>query len=851
MANRATTDSKNIARPIHPRSIAEGWSWLRARLRNRPDSEHEMTINRLVLSGLMLIYIVVASALGDAKAAGVSDKVIVLFCLFWICSLTLFAHLLYQPGVSMTRRLIAMLLDFGMLSYYMHIGGEATAPLYPIYLWVIFGNGFRFGLPYLAAASAIGVTSFTVVVLTTEFWHNHPPVSAGLIGGLILLPMYVSSLIRKLSDAKRQAEEASRAKSLFLASVSHELRTPLNAIIGLSDLMRDTRLDAEQRDMTQTIGQSGRTLLNLINKILDLSRIEAGRMPVRRQEFDLFALLGGVRRLLLVQAQAKGLRLALHVTARTPQRLVGDKEQIEEILVNLASNAVKFTITGHVIIAVDGTVREDGNLRLRVEVTDTGIGIAEEAQKRIFDSFTQADEKIIDRFGGTGLGLAIVKQLVELHGGEIGVISAPGQGSTFWFEIDIDVQQAAAAPPASPREPVVLISTNAATYNALRPWLPDLQIAESEREAVDFLDAVRQDGIRQPIAIIDLPADTDEAAALARRIAGGDQASAALLIAVTDAAHAGPLPDPARSLFLTALPQPTDEAGVRTAMAIALGCRYGADAANVIALAAAAPHARLSILVAEDNRTNQKVIGKILEKVGHEVTIVENGEAALQELDEREFDLVLMDINMPVMNGIDATKLYRFGALGQRHVPIVALTADASVEVSERCERAGMDGCLTKPIEPARLIETIDRLVLAGRSAEREEQETAPHAAAADAALASDMPAIEKDKIRELEKLGGLDFVDDLVQQFLNDSITVLRDLGDAVRAGDVDSFRELAHALRSGAANVGARGVYEMCLAWRQIDAPTLESEGEHNVRQLETEFERVRAALRSKAAA
>jgi two-component system sensor histidine kinase RpfC len=850
MADSATTDSKNIARPIHPRSIAEGWSWLRARLRNRPDSEHEMTINRLVLSGLMLIYIVVASALGDAKAAGVSDKVIVLFCLFWICSFTLFAHLLYQPGVSITRRLIAMLIDFGMLSYYMHIGGEATAPLYPIYLWGIFGNGFRFGLPYLAAASVIGVTSFTVVVLTTEFWHNHPPVSAGLIGGLILLPMYVSSLIRKLSDAKRQAEEASRAKSLFLASVSHELRTPLNAIIGLSDLMRDTRLDAEQRDMTQTIGQSGRTLLNLINKILDLSRIEAGRMPVRRQEFDLFALLGGVRRLLLVQAQAKGLRLGMHVTARTPQWLVGDKEQLEEILVNLVSNAVKFTIAGHVVIAVDAVTGIGGNLRLRVEVSDTGIGIAEDAQKRIFDSFTQANEQIIDQFGGTGLGLAIVKQLIELHGGEIGCTSAPEQGSTFWFEIDIDTLEAmpGALPPT--REPVVLVCANPATYEALHAWLPDLQMAESEREAVDFLDAARQDGIRQPIAFIELPADTDAAMALASRLVRGDQTSEALLVAITEDARLGPLPEPARNLFLTALPQPIDEAGVRTAMAVAVGCRNGADPVNVSALPKAAPHARLSILVAEDNRINQKVIGKVLERVGHEVTIVENGEAALQAMDERAFDLVFMDVNMPVMNGVDATKLYRFGALGQKHIPIVALTADATAEVSERCQRAGMDGCLTKPIEPARLIETIDRLVLANRTEESPFRDVTPNATVRNTYSGNGMPAIEHDKIKELEQLGGLDFVDDLVQQFLDDSITVLRDLGDAVRIGDVESFRELAHALRSGAANVGARGVYEMCLAWRQIDALALESDGEHHVRQLEAEFERVRAALRSKAA-
>jgi len=849
MTTSATTDNKRVTR-ARSRGIAGVASWIGERLRNRPDSEHEMTINRLVLSGLMLSYIVVASALGDANAADVSDKVIVLFCLYWICSFALFAHLLYQPGVSMTRRLIAMVFDFGMFSYYMHIGGEAMAPLYPIYLWVIFGNGFRFGLTYLAAASACGVVSFTAVVLTTEFWHHHLTLTAGLTGGLILLPLYVSSLIRKLSHAKRQAEEASKAKSLFLASVSHELRTPLNAIIGLSDLMRDTRLDTEQRDMTRTIGQSGRSLLNLINQILDFSRIEAGRMPSRVETFDLFALLGNVRRLLLVQAQAKGLRFALHVTPRTPQDLVGDSGQLEEILVNLASNAVKFTSEGHVAIAVDAVAREDDRLRLRVEVSDTGIGIAEDAQKRIFESFTQADENIIDQFGGTGLGLAIVKQLVQLHGGEIGVVSAPGHGSTFWFEIDIDAYDTGQQDWPLTLEPVVLLSANAETRAALRSMIPGLQVANTAGETANLLDAARQDGFRQPIAIVEPPTDPTATAALAQRLRGSDQ-TAAMLIAITDASQPGMLPEPARSLFVTTLPQPIETSGVGAALAIAAGCRHDTDASNVTAMPAAEPHAGLAILVAEDNRTNQKVIRKILEKAGHIATIVENGEAALEALHHHEFDLVLMDINMPVMNGIEATKLYRFGELGQKHVPIVALTADATAEVGDRCAQAGMDGCLTKPIEPAHLIDTISRLVPGKHSTASALEPAGADVESAQQEPGCAPPAIEMRKLEELKALGGAEFADDLVQHFLDDSIEILRALADAVRTGDVESFREQAHALRSGAANVGARSIYELCLAWRQIDAATLQAEGRHHVGELETEFERVRKALEPKVAA
>ncbi len=238
-------------------------SWIASRLRNRPDSEHEMTVNRLALSSVAFGYLLVAALLGhmDAEKMLLSDGPV--FAIYQVASIILFCHLLYRPGVSVARRLIGMALDFGIFSYGMHVGGETFAPLYPIYLWVIFGNGFRFGLPYLFAASATGILAFGAVIATTDFWQVQAGLAAGLTAGLILLPLYVSTLIRKLSEAKRQAEEANRAKSVFLASVSHEFRTPLNAIIGLSDLLRDTSLDTEQEDMAQTIGKSGHQLLKL------------------------------------------------------------------------------------------------------------------------------------------------------------------------------------------------------------------------------------------------------------------------------------------------------------------------------------------------------------------------------------------------------------------------------------------------------------------------------------------------------------------------------------------------------------------------------------------------------------
>src|SRR5262245_2806772 len=413
-----------------------------------------MIINRLVIAVVISSYLLVAFARGSDV-----DDALLTVTIFSTLAIALFAHILVWPAPSVVRRVCAIVVDLSTLSWGLHVGNEITSLLYPMYLWVIFGNGFRFGLQYLFFAAALSVTGFSLVVIGTEYWSAHFNLAIGLLVGLITLPLYAATLIRKLSAARQQAEEASKAKSRFLTSVSHELRTPLNAIIGLSDLLRDTSLDSDQHEMTRTIGTAGRSLLSLINTLLDFSRIEERRIVSHPVEFDLQALLMDVRSILAVQAQAKSVRLALHVSARTPRFVRADKRHLEEILVNLGGNAVKFTERGHVVIAVDA-LQQEGGVRLRCEVSDTGIGIPPEAQARIFDSFTQADESIIDRFGGTGLGLAIVKQLVEFHGGRIGVESTVGIGSTFWFELAVTAADVAALAPARWSGPMVLLSAD-------------------------------------------------------------------------------------------------------------------------------------------------------------------------------------------------------------------------------------------------------------------------------------------------------------------------------------------------------------------------------------------------------
>ncbi len=825
------------------------FSWVASRLRNRPDSEHELTVNRLVISGTAFAYLIIAAQFGQRGAERMLHEQSPYFAVYQIVSVILFCHLLYRPGISVGRRLVGMVFDLGLFSYGMHVGGETFALLYPVYLWVIFGNGFRFGVPYLFAASATSVLTFGTVIATTAFWQEHRGLASGLTAGLVLLPLYVSTLIRKLSEAKRQAEEANRAKSAFLASMSHEFRTPLNAIIGLSDLLRESSLDPEQDEMSDTIGKSGRQLLTLINSVLDFSRAEAGRITIKNVDFDLVSLLGEIRNMLAFEAQRKGVRLAIHCTARTPRLLVGDKPHLEEVLINLAGNAVKFTESGFVVVAVDAVAYDGDRVRLRFEVTDTGIGISNDAQTRVFERFTQADETIIDRFGGTGLGLAIARQLVELQGGNIGVQSAPGKGSTFWFEIELGAQAQNPLQVYTAQTPVVFVGGTDDDRTVARSCVPNVTFSDNMDEAAAALASLQADGVRRPIAIIDhdIADKLDETAF--KTIAGDNPACAPALILVTDDHGEGLPAGIVRSRFMTTLPTPLDPMELVASLQIARGnspVERPDTARNRAIVAARRP---LSILVAEDKRTNQMVIAKILDRAGHRVTIVDNGEAALDVLEAQDFDLVLMDVNMPVMNGIEATKLYRFTALGRPHVPIVALTADATEDVKRRCREAGMDACATKPIEPHRLLEIIGTLVDDATKGPRVVSSMTEAAARASAtARNSREAAIDLDTIDALENLGGKEFVDELAAQFLDDAADILRQLADITAAGDTLAFREQLHALRSAAANIGARGIYEMCLAWRQIAPDDLASQGEIYLNGLREEFERVCVALRGR---
>lgn len=824
-------------------SVRGAFAAVARRLRGRPDSEHEMSLNRLAFAILIAAYV----ATDHSEAATLTSRLYLAWVLLAAC---LFLHILVRPGVCQARRAVALCVDIGFLSAFLHVEGEPAAMFIPAYFWVICGNGFRFGIRWMLASVAAALLGFGAVAISDPFWTGQIHLTFGLVAGLLVLPLYAGTLIRKLSHAKRLAEQANGAKTLFLASVSHELRTPLNAIIGMGSVLKDTTLDDEQREMATTIDGAARSLLGLINGILDFSRIEAGHVLKQPVPFDLVDLLTDIRRLVGVSAREKGLRLSVHLSGRVPALLRGDRKHLQEIILNLAGNAVKFTEAGSVVIAADAVWVSGGRVRLRFEVTDTGIGIAAEARARIFERFTQADATITSRFGGTGLGLAICQRLVQLHGGEIGVESEPGKGSSFWFTLDLESQGGQEAAPATSFAGATAIILGEMP-EAVASRLASLGIASvtaiSAEQALAQMTAAATEGrdTRRRAVFLNLDAHGAAAAAIVRALRPTYPPRDFAIVAVSTA-EGLPIPEIRGATVATISPT-----GIATSWEAALRLAgLSREAAAPVAPTSAAQR-RLRIVVADDNRVNRTVLSMILGRAGHETIEAENGEEALDILERDHVDLVLMDINMPVLDGLEATKLYRFASLGQQRVPIIGLTADVSLEAAEGCRLAGMDGCLTKPVEPERLVEMVRASVPPASS------ETSPKQGRDAARLVSDItahpryraaptPVIDSQVLANLHALGGKQFVAGLVEDFLCDAAEIARHLDLASVAGDTRAFRLHAHAMRSIAVNVGALALIEACEAWQEIGPDGLITRGDRLAENLAAGLERTRHALR-----
>ena len=410
---------------------------VRTRLSNRPDSEHGQAAIRVIIFTGVILYMAVAAYLG-ALPADVYVWSAAMSAIGAGVGFVLLLGILRNPGSSHVRRIIGMATDYGLMTAAMALKGEPLAWLYVILMWVTVGNGLRYGNRYLVGAVASACLSFGVVLWLTPYWHQNIALGLGLWFGLIAIPMYLSGLLRDLTRATDEARRANEAKSSFLANMSHEFRTPLNGLAGMSDLLATTRLDSEQRECVSTIQASARTLLGLVEDVLDISAIEAGKIKSARVEFSPRDLVEGIGLILVPQARGKQIQFSSEVDADVPAMLRGDAGHLRQVLLNLAGNAVKFTDEGSVELRVSVLSHQPGVANLCFTVTDTGIGIPAHLHDRLFDAFEQADVSLSRRYGGTGLGTTIAKRLAEAMGGSIGFESEEHRGSRFWVKLPFE-----------------------------------------------------------------------------------------------------------------------------------------------------------------------------------------------------------------------------------------------------------------------------------------------------------------------------------------------------------------------------------------------------------------------------
>jgi len=824
---------------------------LNRRLQRTGDTEPAQAKLRLAIGVLLVGYFCLPWSAGESFAEVIRSLPSLITIFYYSSALSIFIAIVINPKASPIRRVSGAALDMISLSIVMYFAGADSVILFVLYPWVILGNGFRYGTRYLFISQGIAIAGFLTAIIWGTYWQDHRSFAIGLFLLLALLPLYAAFLIKQLHAAIDMAKQANEAKSRFLANMSHELRTPLNGVIGVGDLLRETKLNYEQKELVNTMHSSANTLLELIENVLDIAKIEAGKILIDSKDFDLHGLVNSVIYMLSPMGVKKDLTVSCTFDPETPFALKGDQQHLRQVLINLVNNAIKFTEKGSVILSVRTVGGTESTPRIRFEITDTGIGIDAGSIDRIFDNFTQADASTIRSFGGTGLGTTISKELVELMDGEIGVISELDEGTTFWFEIPF---LASINPQTSISENHVLLLAGEDTANIIRPslkyWQVNFDWIRTPTRALSQAIQANDDDHPYETIVVDQACLVDLNAVQFAQLVKSEglwEDTSLVLINSSDTMIDA---NKSNHYYISTIANPEEKRPLFNALHAAQSVSLNDSKIVTMAehYAKQAGASNLNILVAEDNLVNQQVVEGILRNAGHNVRIASTGEKALDLLSDEldKIDMLILDMNMPEVSGIEVVKTLRFmDTSGQ--LPVIMLTADATPEAKEASLNAGANRFLTKPIDARGLLECIASLSKNIRKAKADKPESGePRRQLHSNFVESDW--YDNVVLHELDILGDEpDFLKVLLKDFERDGAQHILNLKKAMY-DDYLEYRENLHALKGSATELGANKLVEICIESESLKPYDMGSEKiDRMCQRVEEIFNRTVTALSS----